>query len=91
MWFGYKEDNNWYPLRIDRVNEILAMNRAGKKPASLEIDEEEVKEPISKLNRDLESLDRKFQSKSKKKKKNRNRGKDRPTPKSTWQKSTSTK
>jgi len=79
MWFGYKEDNNWYPLRIDRVNEILAMNRAGKKPASLEIDEEEVKEPISKLNKDLESLDRKFQSKSKKKKKSRNRGKDRPT------------
>jgi len=79
MWFGYKEDNNWYPLRIDRVNEILAMNRAGKKPASLEIDEEEVKEPISKLNKDLESLDRKFQSKSKKKKKSRNSGKDRPT------------
>jgi cell fate regulator YaaT (PSP1 superfamily) len=77
MWFGYKEDNNWYPLRIDRVNQILEMNRAGKKPASLEIDVEEVKEPVSKLNSDLESMDKKFQSKSKKKKKNRNRGKDR--------------
>ncbi|MFN8889611.1 MAG: stage 0 sporulation family protein, partial [Cyclobacteriaceae bacterium] len=21
MWFGYKEDNNWYPLNVDRVNE----------------------------------------------------------------------
>jgi len=79
MWFGYKEDNNWYPLRIDRVNEILAMNRAGKKPASLEINVEEVREPISKLNKDLESLDKKFQSKSKKKKKSRSRGNDRPT------------
>jgi cell fate regulator YaaT (PSP1 superfamily) len=79
MWFGFKEDNNWYPLRIDRVNEILEMNRAGKKPASLEINVEEVKAPISKLNSDLESMDKKFQSKSKKKKKNRSRGKDRPT------------
>jgi cell fate regulator YaaT (PSP1 superfamily) len=77
MWFGFKEDNNWYPLRIDRVNEILEMNRAGKKPASLEVNEEAVKEPVSKLNSDLESMDKKYQSKSKKKKKNRNRGKDR--------------
>jgi hypothetical protein len=77
MWFGYKEDNNWYPLRIERVNEILELNRAGKKPASLEIDKEVVKEPLSKLNSDLESMDKKFQSKSKKKKKNRSRGKDR--------------
>lgn len=77
MWFGYKEDNNWYPLRIERVNEILELNRAGKKPASLEIDKEVVKEPLSKLNSDLESMDRKFQGKTKKKKKNRSRGKDR--------------
>jgi len=77
MWFGYKEDNNWYPLRIDRVNEILEMNRAGKKPASLDINVEEVKEPVSKLNSDLESMDKKFQNKSRKKKKNRSRGKDR--------------
>lgn len=77
MWFGYKEENNWYPLKIERVNEILEMNRAGKKPASLEVNVEEVKEPVSKLNRDLENLDKKFQGKSKKKKKNRNRGKDK--------------
>ncbi len=77
MWFGYKEDNNWYPLRIDRVNEIIAMNRAGKKPARLEINEEEAKVPLSKLNSDLESMDKKFQTRSKKKKNNRNRGKDR--------------
>lgn len=77
MWFGYKEDNNWYPLRIDRVNEILEMNKAGKKPASLEVNTEVVREPVSKLNSDLESMDKKYQSKSKKKKKNRNRGKDR--------------
>ena len=77
MWFGYKEDNNWYPLRIERVNEILEMNRAGKKPATLEINQEEAKVPFSKLNSDLESMDKKFQTKSKKKKKNRSRGNDR--------------
>ncbi len=80
MWFGYKEDNNWYPLKISRVNEILEMNKAGKKPASLEIDVEEVKESATKLNRDLESLDKKFQDKNKnlKKKKNRNRNSNPP-------------
>ncbi len=80
MWFGYKEDNNWYPLKISRVNEILEMNKAGKKPASLEIDVEEVKESATKLNRDLESLDKKFQDKNKnrKKKKNRNRNSNLP-------------
>jgi cell fate regulator YaaT (PSP1 superfamily) len=80
MWFGYKEDNNWYPLKISRVNEILEMNKAGKKPASLEIDVEEVKESATKLNRDLENLDKKFQDKNKnrKKKKNRNRNSNPP-------------
>ena len=77
MWFGYKEDNNWFPLNVDRVNEILEMNRAGKKPASLQINIEEVKAPLSKLNSDLENLDKKFQDRSKKKKNNRNRGRDR--------------
>ncbi len=77
MWFGYKEDNNWFPLNVDRVNEILEMNRAGKKPASLQINIEEVRAPLSKLNSDLENLDKKFQDKSKKKKNNRNRGRDR--------------
>ncbi len=81
MWFGYKEDNNWYPLNIDRVNEILEMNKAGKKPVSLQINEEEVKIPLAKLNSDLENLDRKFQDKSKnKKRKNKNRSKDRRNP-----------
>jgi cell fate regulator YaaT (PSP1 superfamily) len=77
MWFGFKEDNNWYPLNTDRVNEILEMNRAGKKPATLEIDEVAVKEVGGALNSDLESLDKKFKDKSKgnnKKNKNQQRG-----------------
>lgn len=83
MWFGYDEENTWYPLGIDRVNEILVMNKNGKKPATLAEDAlEEVKEEG--LNSDLIAMDKKFskgdkktKKKSKKRKnnnKNRNRG-----------------
>src|SRR6478735_6970257 len=64
MWFGYKEDNNWYPINTDRVNEILRLNQEGKKPANLEENVVALKEPVSTLNRDLESLDKKFKDKS---------------------------
>jgi cell fate regulator YaaT (PSP1 superfamily) len=74
MWFGFKEDNNWYPINTDRVNEILEMNRAGKKPATLEIDQVVEKEVGSPLNSDLDRMDKKFKDKSKGKKKNRPRG-----------------
>ncbi|QOI97170.1 MAG: Signal peptidase-like protein [Flammeovirgaceae bacterium] len=75
MWFGYREDNTWYPLNVERVNQILEMNKAGKKPATLQADEVEAKIPVATLNSDLAQLDKKFSSKSKKKKKKkRNRG-----------------
>jgi len=69
MWFGFKEDNNWYPINTDRVNQILEMNRAGKKPATLELDAIAEKEVGTPLNSDLDSLDKKFKDKSKGKKK----------------------
>lgn len=80
MWFGFKEENTWYPLNIDRVNEILALNREGKKPATLQANEIEAKVPVTKLNSDLENLDKKYQSKSKKKKQNKNRTHDKKNP-----------
>lgn len=73
MWFGFREDNNWYPINIERVNEILEMNRAGRKPATLEEDALPEKETSGPLNSDLENLDKKYKNKSKKKNKNRNR------------------
>ncbi|MFM7429726.1 MAG: stage 0 sporulation family protein, partial [Flammeovirgaceae bacterium] len=73
MWFGYKEDNNWYPLDVDRVNEILALNKEGKKPATLKVDKEEVRAPLSVLNSDLETMDKKFKKTGKNKNQNRNR------------------
>jgi len=69
MWFGFREDNNWYPVNIDRVNHILRLNREGKKPATLEIDEVEEKVAPGPLNSDLDRMDKKYKNKSKNKKK----------------------
>jgi cell fate regulator YaaT (PSP1 superfamily) len=74
MWFGYSEENTWYPLNVKRVNEILQMNQAGKKPASLDKDIVEEKIPVETLNSDLQRMDQKFKSKSKKKKKKKKKG-----------------
>jgi cell fate regulator YaaT (PSP1 superfamily) len=80
MWFGFREDNNWYPINIDRVNEILLMNKEGRKPANLEQDQLAVKESISVRNSDLETLDKKFSNKPKKKKKKKNKNNPGNTP-----------
>ena len=73
MWFGYREENTWYPLNIDRVNEILELNRDGKKPATLEVDKEEEPLKDGPLNNDLAQLDRKFKNQGRNKKKNKNK------------------
>jgi cell fate regulator YaaT (PSP1 superfamily) len=82
MWFGYKQEDTWYPLNIARVNEILELNRDGKKPATLEQDQLVQKDTSLPLNSDLDSLDKKFRDKSNKNKKrrpDRNRpGHDKP-------------
>jgi cell fate regulator YaaT (PSP1 superfamily) len=69
MWFGYREENTWYPINIERVNAILLLNREGKKPASLDKDELEEKTPVETLNSDLQKMDQKYKNKAKKKKK----------------------
>jgi cell fate regulator YaaT (PSP1 superfamily) len=73
MWFGYKEETNWYSLSITRVNEILEWNRSGKRPATLEENQVAEKPVAGPLNSDLQDLDKKFKDKSKKKKKNHDR------------------
>ncbi|HTJ51023.1 MAG TPA: regulatory iron-sulfur-containing complex subunit RicT [Cyclobacteriaceae bacterium] len=74
MWFGFREENTWYPLNVARVNEILLMNQKGKKPASLDLDVVAEKTPIQTLNSDLERMDKKYQGKKKKNNKNRKKG-----------------
>jgi cell fate regulator YaaT (PSP1 superfamily) len=78
MWFGFSEENTWYPLNVSRVNEILRMNREGRKPASLDVDILVEKAPVETLNSDLEKMDKKYQNKNKKKKnKHRHKGDNR--------------
>ncbi len=74
MWFGFNEENTWYPLNVERVNQILEMNRAGKKPANLQDDVIAEKIPVGKLNSDLAQMDEKFRDKSKNKKKKKKKG-----------------
>jgi cell fate regulator YaaT (PSP1 superfamily) len=71
MWFGYKEETSWHPLAIDRVNEILALNKKGVNPATLDSDVLELKEEnarVLKEKTELARFDDKFKSKKKKKK-----------------------
>lgn len=69
MWFGFKEENTWLPLNIERVNQILELNQKGVKPATLEKDLEEQQPVAGPLNNDLAQLDRKFKNKSSKRRK----------------------
>lgn len=71
MWFGFREENTWYPINVSRVNEILRLNKEGKKPATLEKDLEEEKVTAQVLNSDLQRMDQKYRNKGKKKKKKR--------------------
>lgn len=79
MWFGFREENTWYPLNVSRVNEILRLNREGKKPATLDKDQEEEKATVQVLNSDLQRMDQKYRNKGGKKKKKKRKGPgDRP-------------
>lgn len=35
MWFSYANQEDWIPLKVDRVKEIMAMNKRGEKPVNL--------------------------------------------------------
>lgn len=76
MWFGYDKENTWYPVNVDRVNEILALNIKGITPSSLQVDAVAVsEESVTAINSDLERMDKKYADKSvgNKKKKSRNK------------------
>ena len=65
--------------RLDYVqNEILRLNREGKKPANLDLDKLEEKAPLEMLNSDLQRMDQKYKNQGKKKKKKRKGPGDRP-------------
>lgn len=70
MWFGYDDENTWIPIEVERVNEILALNKKGKNPASLMEDNEPDKDSTA-LNSDLERMDKKYTKKKGKKRGNK--------------------
>jgi cell fate regulator YaaT (PSP1 superfamily) len=78
MWFGFSEENTWFPLNVVRVNEILRMNREGRKPANLDLDVEAEKIPVQALNSDLARMDKKYQGGKGKNKRNKNKRKGEP-------------
>lgn len=90
MWFGYDDENSWYPVNVERVKEILEQNKKGKKPANLQEDElVDAKADLSNANSDLIALDKKFNKSNpnkkrnkKRKNRNKNRNKNSPTPNS---------
>jgi cell fate regulator YaaT (PSP1 superfamily) len=68
LWFGYHDETSWHPVSVERVNEIISLNKKGHKPASLEINEMEVALAPAPLNSDLAQLDKKFTKQDKAKK-----------------------
>ncbi len=72
MWFGYKGDNNWYPVPVERVQEILEQNAKGIAVEALltePVEEPKQNEFVAQVEGNLERLDDKFRNKKKKKKK----------------------
>lgn len=35
MWFSYEGETSWYPIEVDQVKEIVAMNKKGEMPEKL--------------------------------------------------------
>lgn len=63
MWFGYKGESTWYPLPIDRVNQVLELNKAGEKAKALtEKEEVEIEQALNPqpINDDLKRMDKKM-------------------------------
>lgn len=81
MWFGFEKDTNWYPVAIDKVLEIVELNKNNVIPESLDVltpePEKSVEKGSPKLNSDLENLDRKYSEEQKKKKKKKHKPKNR--------------
>ncbi|MCU0416234.1 MAG: hypothetical protein MUE33_03520 [Cytophagaceae bacterium] len=76
MWFGYRDESTWHPIPVDRVAEILELNKSGETPISLEtnavVDSAEEVASQQREQEELSRFDDKFKKKKKKKKKKPN-------------------
>lgn len=91
MWYSYRESNKQYPLSIERVKEILELNRKGIKPDELQPVELEATNSKTAIKVDagfvndvgqitLKSLEKGNKKKSKSKGKGRNQSGNRNQP-----------
>lgn len=46
MWFSYDHQEDWIPLKVDRVKEIMAMNKRGERPSNLKDEAIELKPSV---------------------------------------------
>ncbi|WP_345890329.1 regulatory iron-sulfur-containing complex subunit RicT [Rufibacter aurantiacus] len=78
MWFGYRGDSNWFPVTVERVQEVLKMNAAGEMPENLaeEVKKQlpEVVDFVEALEGNLDRLDEQYKTKKKRKKKKKDGG-----------------
>lgn len=76
MWFAVRGDNNWVVLPVERVREVLDMNKRGEKPDTLLVpvrEEEKAPEVTAIVEGSLERLDDKIQA-SKRSKRGKKKG-----------------
>lgn len=68
LWFGYHDETTWHPIAVERVNEILILNKSGVVPESL-FENELIPVEAMPINSDLAKLDKRLSDKEKDKKK----------------------
>ena len=64
MWFGYENENNWYPIPTERVREVIALNAKNITPQTLQEDNYQELDTPKLLNSDLDRMDKKFNAKN---------------------------
>lgn len=56
MWFSYPKAENWIPIPVDRVKELVALNKSGQKVQELVVVEEEETTATKVVNFDYENV-----------------------------------
>ncbi len=65
MWFGFKGEDAWHPLPVEQVREIIALNKQGIVPPTLEqLVEVAADVAAGPINSDLARMDKKYSDRS---------------------------
>ncbi|MGB3617313.1 MAG: regulatory iron-sulfur-containing complex subunit RicT [Catalinimonas sp.] len=77
MWFGYRGENEWHALPVERVRELLARNAAGEQVPALTAEAEQalLAPQEGPINLDLAELDEKFAERAQSDRRNKRRKK----------------